>query len=129
MSSDGASGAGAPQKRCAGFNMSSQAPTAQALQNKRARLAAAQSKAGGAVGDAAGVELPADFSKELEQLGVHSGDETELWPRSKAPALDPENASLVFQQMEIDEEYVSSTNTVTARLFGVTEQGNSVVCY
>ncbi|KAJ2763197.1 DNA polymerase delta catalytic subunit, partial [Coemansia nantahalensis] len=129
MSSDGASGAGAPQKRCAGFNMSSQAPTAQALQNKRARLAAAQSKAGGAVGDAAGVELPADFSKELEQLDVHSGDETELWPRSKAPALDPENASLVFQQMEIDEEYVPSTNTVTARLFGVTEQGNSVVCY
>ncbi|KAJ2712975.1 DNA-directed DNA polymerase delta, partial [Coemansia spiralis] len=129
MSCHGADGAGAQPKRGAGFNVSSQAPTAQALQNKRARLSAAQAKAGGAVGDIASGDLPADFARELEELEQHAEDQAVLWPRNLAPVLDPETTGLVFQQMEIDEEFIPSTNAVAARLFGVTEQGNSVVCY
>ncbi|KAJ1733356.1 DNA-directed DNA polymerase delta [Coemansia biformis] len=119
-------------RRDTGFNVSSQAPSAQAMQNKRARLNAAKAKAGGAMGDAAGGDLPEDFSKELEQLeqlDVHAEDPAVFWPRNRAPALDPQSTGLVFQQMEIDEEYVPSTNTAVARLFGVTEQGHSVACY
>ncbi|KAJ1924967.1 DNA-directed DNA polymerase delta [Coemansia sp. S100] len=37
--------------------------------------------------------------------------------------------SLLFQQMEIDQEHNPSRNAFASRLFGVTEDGHSVVCY
>ncbi|KAJ2821266.1 DNA-directed DNA polymerase delta, partial [Coemansia erecta] len=114
------------------FNVSSHVPTAQEKQNKRARLNAARVKAGGVMDDATNEQLPADFSQELaklEALDEHIDDPSKLWPRRKAPVLDPQSTKLVFQQMEIDEEYVPSTNSVAARLFGVTEEGHSVVCF
>ncbi|KAJ2565904.1 DNA-directed DNA polymerase delta [Coemansia sp. RSA 1822] len=119
-------------KKRPSFNVSSNVPTAQEKQNKRARLNAARAKAGGLMDDATNEQLPADFSQELAKLGAleeHIEDPTELWPRLKAPELDIQTTKLVFQQMEIDEEYVPSTNTVVARLFGVTEEGHSVVCF
>ncbi|KAJ2065634.1 DNA polymerase delta catalytic subunit [Coemansia sp. S146] len=64
--------------------------------------------------------LPADG-----QVGYPAG----MWPRLKAPPVDPQTTNLAFQQMDIDYEYAPSCNAVAIRLFGVTETGRSVVCY
>ncbi|KAJ2382820.1 DNA-directed DNA polymerase delta, partial [Coemansia sp. RSA 2611] len=119
-------------KKRPSFNVSSHAPTAQEKQNKRARLNAARAKAGNVLNDATNEQLPEDFSQELaklEKLDGHTEDPAALWPRPEAPVLDPQSTKLVFQQMEIDEEFTPATNSITARLFGVTEEGHSVVCF
>ncbi|KAJ2552405.1 DNA-directed DNA polymerase delta, partial [Coemansia sp. RSA 1836] len=101
--------------------------------NKRARLNKAKSQTGSALLDnATNDELPADFAMELEMFELedtHISDPTTTWPRPEAPLLDPRTTSLVFQQMEIDQEHNHSRNAVASRLFGVTEDGHSVVCY
>ncbi|KAJ1836894.1 DNA-directed DNA polymerase delta, partial [Coemansia sp. RSA 486] len=82
--------------------------------------------------DVLSTELPADFSKELEKLqsaDAHISDPKTTWPRPEAPSLDTKATSLIFQQMEIDEEFVPENGTVIPRLFGVTEEGHSVVCF
>ncbi|KAJ2373627.1 DNA-directed DNA polymerase delta, partial [Coemansia sp. RSA 2607] len=120
------------KKRTAGFNVSSTAPSAQAIQNKRAKLNRAKMQTGDVVmDDSFNTELPVDFAKELEKLetkDAHISDPKETWPRPVAPALDPALTKLVFQQMEIDEESVPELGTVAPRLFGVTDEGYSVVC-
>ncbi|KAJ2599815.1 DNA-directed DNA polymerase delta [Coemansia sp. RSA 1722] len=115
------------------FNFSSHAPSAQAIQNKRAKLNRAKMQTGDVVmSDVLSTELPADFSKELEKLqsaDAHISDPKTTWPRPEAPSLDTKATSLIFQQMEIDEEFVPENGTVIPRLFGVTEEGHSVVCF
>ncbi|KAJ2613724.1 DNA-directed DNA polymerase delta [Coemansia sp. RSA 1365] len=121
-----------PKKRSAGFNVASQVPSTQAKQSKRARLNTAKLTAGNVLDDAANEKLPEDFSEELmklEKLDAHIDDPTKLWPRCEAPTLNPQSTKLVFQQMEIDEEFVPERNSVVARLFGVTEDGHSVACF
>lgn len=114
------------------FNVSSQPPSAQAMQNKRARLNKAKSQTGSVLmDDTKNDQLPADFSQELMQFEADDeniADPTSVWPRPEAPPLDPSSTNLVFQQMEIDQELNPSRNAVDARLFGVTESGQSVVC-
>ncbi|KAI8324930.1 delta DNA polymerase [Martensiomyces pterosporus] len=76
--------------------------------------------------------LPSDFTDELrklEQTDVYVTDPASTWPRKEAPALDTKTTDLVFQQMEIDEEYGADRSSVTARLFGITEDGHSVACF
>ncbi|KAJ2000690.1 DNA-directed DNA polymerase delta, partial [Coemansia thaxteri] len=100
---------------------------------KRPRLGKGKSKAGSVfLDDAANDELPADFSMELEKFELkdaHVDNPSTTWPRPEAPQLDPQTTKLVFQQMEIDQEHIHSRNAVACRLFGVTEDGHSVVCY
>ncbi|KAJ2040674.1 DNA-directed DNA polymerase delta, partial [Coemansia sp. S16] len=111
------------------------APTAssQMAQNKRARLNKAKSQTGSVLlDDASNDELPADFAMVLEKFELedaHVSDPTAIWPRPEAPPLDPQTTNLVFQQMEIDQEHNPSRNAVASRLFGVTEDGHSIVCY
>ncbi|KAJ1845158.1 hypothetical protein LPJ73_004948, partial [Coemansia sp. RSA 2703] len=104
------------KKRTTGFNVSSTAPSAQAIQNKRAKLNRAKMQTGDVVmDDSFNTELPVDFAKELEKLetkDAHISDPKETWPRPVAPALDPALTKLVFQQMEIDEESVPELGTV-----------------
>ncbi|KAJ2441902.1 hypothetical protein GGF42_007142, partial [Coemansia sp. RSA 2424] len=82
--------------------------------NKRARLNKAKSLTGSALlDDATNNELPADFAMELEMFELedtHTSDPTTTWPRPEAPLLDPRTTSLVFQQMEIDQEHNHSRN-------------------
>ncbi|KAJ1836962.1 DNA-directed DNA polymerase delta, partial [Coemansia sp. RSA 486] len=103
------------------------------IQNKRAKLNRAKMQTGDVVmSDVLNTELPADFSKELEKLqsaDAHISDPKTTWPRPEAPSLDTKATSLIFQQMEIDEEFVPENGTVIPRLFGVTEEGHSVVCF
>ncbi|KAJ2865343.1 DNA-directed DNA polymerase delta [Coemansia aciculifera] len=107
--------------------------SSQMAQNKRARLNKAKSQTGSVLlDDASNDELPADFAMVLEKFELedaHVSDPTAIWPRPEAPPLDPQTTNLVFQQMEIDQEHNPSRNAVASRLFGVTEDGHSVVCY
>ncbi|KAJ2721882.1 DNA-directed DNA polymerase delta [Coemansia sp. Benny D115] len=124
---------GDSKKRPTDFNVSSQAPSTQVMQNKRAKLNKSKMQTGDVVmADAMNTELPEDFSRELEML-EHAeapvSDPKTTWPRPEAKVLDPKTMNLVFQQMEIDEQQVPGQNTVVARMFGVTEQGNSVTCF
>ncbi|KAJ2584320.1 DNA-directed DNA polymerase delta [Coemansia sp. RSA 1836] len=73
----------------------------------------------------------AAFAREQTALGVPDTRSVDFakYSRAEAPLLDPQNTSLVFQQMEIDQEHNRSRNAVASRLFGMTEDGHSVVCY
>src|SRR3954454_10179279 len=50
----------------------------------------------------------------------------EPWHRKPAPALDPANDALLFQQTTI--EYRMERQKPVIYIYGVTEEGNSVVC-
>ncbi|KAF8603753.1 delta DNA polymerase, partial [Ceratobasidium sp. AG-I] len=50
-----------------------------------------------------------------------------LWPRPEVKKFDPENASIIFQQIDI-EEFPDASGTVV-RLFGVTNEGHSVLAH
>ncbi|KAJ2746674.1 DNA-directed DNA polymerase delta [Coemansia sp. BCRC 34301] len=120
-------------RRATNSSSAVQASNSQMAPNKRARLSKAKSQAGSTLlDDKSNDALPADFAMELEMFGLedtHPSDPTTMWPRPKAPPLDPRTTKLVFQQMEIDQEHIHSRNAVASRLFGVTEDGYSVVCY
>ncbi|KAJ2822324.1 DNA polymerase delta catalytic subunit, partial [Coemansia furcata] len=120
-------------KHCADSHTAAVASSSQLTQNKRARLNKAKSQTGSVLlDDASNDELPADFAMVLEKFELedaHVSDPTAMWPRPEAPPLDPQTTKLVFQQMEIDQEHNPSRNAVASRLFGVTEDGHSVVCY
>ncbi|OQR75031.1 DNA polymerase delta catalytic subunit-like [Tropilaelaps mercedesae] len=62
----------------------------------------------------------------------------ERWRRPPAPALDPQTADLVFQQVDLDHYLgpamkgmtsVSSGTVAITRMFGTTNEGHSVVCH
>jgi DNA polymerase delta subunit 1 len=61
-------------------------------------------------------------------LTEHSGDEA-TWCRHTAPNLNPSTDALIFQQIEVDEYMDGITGKPVVRLYGVTEQGNSVLCH
>ncbi|KAG9119515.1 DNA-directed DNA polymerase delta, partial [Ceratobasidium sp. 392] len=50
-----------------------------------------------------------------------------LWPRPELKNFDPKSSSIVFQQIDI-EEFPDSSGTVI-RLFGVTQEGHSVLAH
>ncbi|KAJ1674834.1 DNA-directed DNA polymerase delta, partial [Spiromyces aspiralis] len=55
-----------------------------------------------------------------------------LWNRQPVPpeiAQKSNSHPLIFQQMKIDEYQDSVTGKLQARLYGITEQGNSVTCF
>ncbi|KAG0169094.1 DNA-directed DNA polymerase delta [Apophysomyces sp. BC1015] len=52
-----------------------------------------------------------------------------VWSRSPAPRLDPAKDKLVFQQIEIDDYMDYNEKKPIVRFYGITENGNSVVCH
>ncbi|KAG0235930.1 DNA-directed DNA polymerase delta [Actinomortierella wolfii] len=72
-----------------------------------------------------------DDLNELEQFSQAAkvDDPKLLWNRPPVPAFDPARDNLIFQQIEADEYMSNSTNTPVIRFFGVTENGNSVICH
>lgn len=74
---------------------------------------------------------PSDFEKELlemtDQAREQGKEEDQNWSR---PAVDPNfnstNNDVVFQQLDAEES--SMGENTCARFFGVTEEGNSVLC-
>lgn len=63
--------------------------------------------------------------KLLENESDHF-DENQNWERPPLPLINPMNDDIYFQQIEIDDTV--SINGPLVRLYGVTEQENSVLC-
>ncbi|EGG04342.1 uncharacterized protein MELLADRAFT_53062 [Melampsora larici-populina 98AG31] len=49
------------------------------------------------------------------------------WGRPALPPIDPSSQSIIFQQIDIDEQ--SQSNIPQLRIFGITEQGHSVLAH
>ncbi|OBZ82248.1 DNA polymerase delta catalytic subunit [Choanephora cucurbitarum] len=78
---------------------------------------------------------PANFEEELKNLNEDVDQSIEIenteavWDRPKPSTLNPADDKLVFQQIEIDEYMDFNVMKPVARLYGVTADGNSVVCH
>ncbi|EIW67930.1 DNA polymerase delta subunit 1 [Tremella mesenterica] len=74
------------------------------------------------------------FSSVLQQLeaeedaGGESIETSAAWPRPPLPRLRPQTDSIAFQQIEIEEASEAKLGP-TLRLFGVTQNGNSVLAH
>ncbi|KAJ1982249.1 DNA-directed DNA polymerase delta [Dimargaris verticillata] len=66
--------------------------------------------------------------EELSTAQVASNPQA-LWPRPPLPALDPDLDSVLFQQLEIDDDIDIASGVPTLRLYGATAEGNSVLCH
>ncbi|KAG1144643.1 hypothetical protein G6F37_008865 [Rhizopus arrhizus] len=51
------------------------------------------------------------------------------WSRPSPSPLDPSKDKLVFQQIEVDDYMDYTVRKPTIRLYGVTQEGNSVLCH
>ncbi|KAJ2890063.1 hypothetical protein GGI21_006320, partial [Coemansia aciculifera] len=109
-------------KRVPNSSAAAHTPASQVAPIKRARLNKAKSQTGSAfLDEATNDDVPADFAMELEMFELedtHHSDPTTMWPRPTAPTLNPQTTTLVFQQMEIDQEHNPARNAVASRLFG-----------
>ncbi|KAG2070221.1 hypothetical protein BDR04DRAFT_1100449 [Suillus decipiens] len=75
----------------------------------------------------------ADVLEQLSQDRAHDGIAAEggadCWARPNIPSINEKRDSIVFQQIDIDETTDYSNGSIVLRLFGVTEDGNSVLAY
>ncbi|KAG2748452.1 hypothetical protein P692DRAFT_201790083 [Suillus brevipes Sb2] len=76
------------------------------------------------------------FADVLEQLshdrahdGVAAEGGADSWARPNLPSINEKRNSIVFQQIDVDEATDYSNGSIVLRLFGVTEDGNSVLAY
>ncbi|OLL24594.1 DNA polymerase delta catalytic subunit [Neolecta irregularis DAH-3] len=68
------------------------------------------------------------LTQELKEVAGEGGLESDQkWARPKMRSLDIAKQSLIFQQIETAESM--GTDGPEVRLFGVTEEGNSVLCH
>ncbi|KAJ3039452.1 DNA-directed DNA polymerase delta [Rhizophlyctis rosea] len=90
-------------------------------------------------------DAPPSFTEELERLSQQSGyveDYETTWRRTPVKQYNPSTESIVFQQIDIDDYYGSCPahvphiqnpyqlhETSVLRMYGVTMEGNSVVCH
>lgn len=68
------------------------------------------------------------LSQDISELKQNNAEKDQSWARPPVPALDPEMEPLIFQSIEAEEGYLSGGRS-TVKLFGVTEQGNSVMLH
>ncbi|KAI8099328.1 DNA polymerase family B-domain-containing protein [Halteromyces radiatus] len=72
---------------------------------------------------------PTGFEEELRILEESMDiDAISTWARNPAPTIDPKTDKLLFQQIEMDDFMDIKTRRPIVRFFGITENGNSVVC-
>ncbi|CDS07654.1 hypothetical protein LRAMOSA01603 [Lichtheimia ramosa] len=69
------------------------------------------------------------FEQELDEMGFDNESAKASWSRAPAPILDPSKDNLVFQQIEADDYMDHNSRKPVVRLYGVTKEGNSVVCH
>ncbi|KAI9308732.1 DNA polymerase family B-domain-containing protein [Cunninghamella echinulata] len=79
---------------------------------------------------------PTAFEEELkllheEDMDLDSKNESAFgrWTRQPAPKINPSIDKLVFQQIEADDFMDYQTKQPVVRFYGITDNGNSVVCY
>jgi len=66
---------------------------------------------------------------EVDDLSTNIENTEQSWARKPPPKLNPATDKLVFQQIEADEYMDYAVNRPVVRFFGVTENGNSVLCH
>ncbi|KAG2053704.1 hypothetical protein BDR06DRAFT_952548 [Suillus hirtellus] len=75
----------------------------------------------------------ADVLEQLSQDRAHDGVAAEggadSWARPNLPSINEKRNSIIFQQIDVDEATDYSNGSIVLRLFGVTEEGNSVLAY
>ncbi|OMJ22245.1 DNA polymerase delta catalytic subunit [Smittium culicis] len=77
------------------------------------------------------MEKESDFQRQLAALESTEKKEKEgkdLWARPPIPDFSPETTNIAFQQMEIVDHYNPTRQELSLRLFGVTDDGNSIMC-
>ncbi|KAK7204813.1 DNA polymerase family B-domain-containing protein [Myxozyma melibiosi] len=80
-------------------------------------------------GNALKQKKASSFEEDLERLEEeigHSAENDQKWARPALPAFDPKTTPIVFQQIDAEEAIYNDQPVV--RLFGVTEEGHSVMC-
>ncbi|RIA89336.1 DNA polymerase family B-domain-containing protein [Glomus cerebriforme] len=69
----------------------------------------------------------------IDQLALLENADTErnhqIWARPSVPNIDPNQDPIIFQQFEIDDCVDPASKEPIIRMFGITETGNSVLCY
>ncbi|KAI9201944.1 DNA polymerase family B-domain-containing protein [Polychytrium aggregatum] len=84
---------------------------------------------------------PLSFEQQLGEISSaddKSASYEDLWPRPALPSANPKSDSIVFQQIEVD-DYIGPAHAriphkgigdvSIIRMYGVTENGNSVMCH
>ncbi|EIN06111.1 delta DNA polymerase [Punctularia strigosozonata HHB-11173 SS5] len=75
------------------------------------------------------------FADVLERLKEETGEEAaaeggaDLWARPALRPIDEKRDSIIFQQIDIEYHTENSSGGVTLRMFGVTEDGHSVLAH
>ncbi|KAI8146145.1 DNA polymerase family B-domain-containing protein [Fennellomyces sp. T-0311] len=69
------------------------------------------------------------FEQELNNMSLDNSASKMSWKRPEVPHIDPNNHSLVFQQIEADDYMDYKARKPVVRFYGVTTGGNSVVCH
>lgn len=78
-----------------------------------------------------GTEEPSEFEQELLEMTQASGrignEEVQSWKRPPLPAdFDASTTDITFQQLDAEESMIDGLSS--ARFFGITEEGYSVLC-
>ncbi|PKK76661.1 hypothetical protein RhiirC2_733716 [Rhizophagus irregularis] len=76
---------------------------------------------------------PSSFENQLALLqdseSANAEKAHQVWTRPSVPNIDPNRDSIIFQQIEIDDTIDPESREPIIRMFGITEIGNSVLCY
>ncbi|KAA1468795.1 hypothetical protein DENSPDRAFT_834227 [Dentipellis sp. KUC8613] len=82
-----------------------------------------------------GLAARPSFADVLEKLEESKGDDNvaeggaDCWPRPACPRINPANDKIVFQQIDIEVSTDSNNGRAEIRMFGVTEDGHSVLAH
>ncbi|KAI8336982.1 DNA polymerase family B-domain-containing protein [Chlamydoabsidia padenii] len=68
------------------------------------------------------------FEEELKILEETKVNEHSIWSRQPVPKIDPSKDSIVFQQIEMDDYMDYKIKRPVVRFYGITKNGNSVLC-
>ncbi|GBB99532.1 hypothetical protein RclHR1_03550012 [Rhizophagus clarus] len=76
--------------------------------------------------------VPSSFEDQLALLQDSEANTErihQIWARPSVPNINPDHDSIIFQQIEIDDSADPVSKEPIIRMFGITEIGNSVLCY
>ncbi|KAI8977005.1 DNA polymerase family B-domain-containing protein [Mycotypha africana] len=82
-----------------------------------------------------GTNVPSAFEEELKKINdsmdvdIKIENTEAVWKRAAAPLLNLKSDKIVFQQIEVDDYFDWNVKEPVIRMYGVTAEGNSVLCH
>ncbi|KAH9852052.1 DNA polymerase family B-domain-containing protein [Lenzites betulinus] len=79
--------------------------------------------------------LQSSFADVLQRLKEEANETrdaeggADAWARPSLPNIDPKRDSIIFQQIDLEDSVEQHTGGTTVRLYGVTENGHSVLAH